>query len=114
VERYKDTSVREAAADFLRRGMRELILVGDAADVAEQIAAIVEETDLDGFNYTPFVTPGSYVDMVDLVVPELQRMGLVRTTRETGTFRERLFGPGNARLPRNHRGAQFRVAQDVR
>jgi long-chain alkane monooxygenase len=108
VERYKDTSVREAAADFIRRGMRELILVGTPAEVAEQTAAIVDETGLDGFNFTPFVTPGSYCDLVDLVVPELQRIGVMRTDRVSSTFRERIFGAGNARLPGNHPAARYR------
>jgi len=108
VERYKDTSVREAAADFIRRGMRELILVGTPAEVAEQTAAIVDETGLDGFNFTPFVTPGSYRDLVDQVVPELQRIGAMRTDRVSSTFRERIFGAGNARLPANHPAARYR------
>jgi len=109
VERYKDHSVREAAADFIRRGMRELILVGTPAEVAEQIAAIVDETGLDGFNFTPFVSPGSYLDLVDHVIPELQRIGLLRTGRQPGTFRERIFGAGHARLPPSHPGTRYRV-----
>jgi FMN-dependent oxidoreductase (nitrilotriacetate monooxygenase family) len=108
VERYKDTSVRDAAADFIRRGMRELILVGTPAEVAEQTATIVDETGLDGFNFTPFVTPGSYRDLVDQVVPELQRIGVMRTDRVPSTFRERIFGAGNARLPANHPAARYR------
>ncbi len=108
VERYKDTSVREAAADFIRRGMRELILVGTPAQIAEEIAAVVEETGLDGFNFTPFLSPGCYCDMADLVVPELQRIGLVRTDRVPGTFRQRLFGAGS-RLPDSHPAARHRV-----
>jgi FMN-dependent oxidoreductase (nitrilotriacetate monooxygenase family) len=109
VERYKDATVRDAAADFIRRGMRELILVGTPQEVAEQIGGIVDETDLDGFNYTPFVSPGSYEDLVDLVVPELQRIGLMRTERKRDTFRERLFGQGAAHLPAEHPGAGFRT-----
>jgi hypothetical protein len=73
------------------------------------VAALVEETDLDGFNYTPFVSPGSYIELADLVVPELQRAGLVRTERTVTTFRERLFGAGQARLPADHPGARFRA-----
>lgn len=114
VERYRDTSVREAAADFVRRGMRELIVVGTAAEVAEQIGTLVTDTDLDGFNYTPFVSPGSYQEWADLVVPELQRMGLMRTTRSPGTFRERLFGAGSAHLPITHPGTRFRVTAQGR
>jgi FMN-dependent oxidoreductase (nitrilotriacetate monooxygenase family) len=109
VERYKEVSVREATADFLRRGMREFILVGTPSEVADQIEELVAETDIDGFNYTPFVCPESYVDLIDQVVPELQKRGLLRESYEKGTFRERLFGPGHARLPSNHRGARFRV-----
>lgn len=108
VERYRDVSVREAVADFLRRGMRELIVTGTPRDAAEAIAAIVEETDLDGFNFTPFVSPGSYVEFAEQVVPELQRIGLVRTERALPTLRERLFGTGNARLPANHPAARYR------
>jgi FMN-dependent oxidoreductase (nitrilotriacetate monooxygenase family) len=113
VERYKDTSVREAAADFIRRGMRELIVTGTPAEVGEQIAALVEETDLDGFNFTPFVSPGSYREFGQQVVPELQRAGLVRTERSAMTFRERLFGAGNARLPEEHPGSRFRAGAPV-
>ncbi len=108
VERYKDITVREAAADFIRRGMRELILVGTPAQVAEEIAAIVDQTGLDGFNFTPFLSPGCYNDMADLVVPELQRIGLMRTARPAGTFRQRLFGAGD-RLPPCHPAARHRV-----
>jgi FMN-dependent oxidoreductase (nitrilotriacetate monooxygenase family) len=109
VERYKDVSVREAAADFIRRGMRELIVVGTPGQAAEQIAAIIEETDLDGFNFTPFVSPGSYIDLVEHVVPELQRIGLMRTERTNATFREQLFGSGNPRLSHTHPAARYRI-----
>jgi len=108
VERYKNTTVREAAADFIRRGMRELIFVGTPAQVAEEIAAVVAQTGLDGFNFTPFLSPRCYRDMADLVVPELQRIGLMRTNRQSGTFRQRLFGSGD-RLPRSHPAARHRV-----
>jgi hypothetical protein len=46
--------------------------------------------------------------MADLVVPELQRIGLVRTERRTGTFRGRLLGAGD-RLPPSHPAAPYRV-----
>ncbi|UFS60657.1 LLM class flavin-dependent oxidoreductase [Subtercola endophyticus] len=110
VERYKENTVREATADFLRNGMREFIMVGTPVEIADQIEALVEETGIDGFNYTPFVSPGSYRDLVELVVPELQRRGLMRTSYPAGTFRERLFGEGAARLPATHPGASHRTA----
>jgi FMN-dependent oxidoreductase (nitrilotriacetate monooxygenase family) len=106
VERYTDMSVRDAAADFIRRGMRELIVVGTPSEAAEQIGTIVAETGLDGFNFTPFVSPGSYLELIRDVVPELQRMGLVRTARTPSTFRERVFGAGHARVAQSHPAAR--------
>ncbi|WP_033287634.1 NtaA/DmoA family FMN-dependent monooxygenase [Amycolatopsis jejuensis] len=111
VERYKDSTVREATADFLRRGMREFILTGTPQELAEEIGRLVEDTGLDGFNYTPFVSPGSYADLVDDVIPELQKLGLVRENYGRGTFRERLFG--SAHLPADHPAAQFRPGREA-
>ncbi len=111
VERYKDVSVREAAADFIRRGMRELIVVGTPKEAAGQIAGIIEETGLDGFNFTPFVSPGSYTDLIEHVVPELQRIGLMRRERVDATFREQLFGTGSPHLPDSHPAARCRIRE---
>ena len=44
----------------------------------------------DGFNVMPPVFPGSLVDFVELVVPELQRRGLYRTRYEGTTLRANL------------------------
>jgi FMN-dependent oxidoreductase (nitrilotriacetate monooxygenase family) len=111
VERYKQNTVAEATADFLRNGMREFVLVGTATEIADQIAALVEETDIDGFNFTPYLSPSSYEELIEEVVPELRRRGLMADQRTPGTFREKLFGPGNARLPQNHPGAARRTPE---
>ena len=47
--------------------------------------------------------------MVLDVIPALQRRGLVKDSYEPGTFRERLFGAGHARLSQDHPAARFRV-----
>jgi alkanesulfonate monooxygenase len=44
----------------------------------------------DGFNVMPPVLPESLEDIVDLVIPELQRRGLFRTEYEGTTLRENL------------------------
>lgn len=111
VERYKDVKVSSAVADFLRRGMRELIVTGTGKQVAEEIADIVETTDVDGFNYTPFVSPGSYQDLINEVVPELQKMGLMRNAHSETTFRERLFTKGD-RLPSSHPAENARISTE--
>jgi long-chain alkane monooxygenase len=107
VERYRGSSAREAAADFLRYGMREFILTGTPVQVADRIEELVAETGVDGFNFTPFVSPGSYEQFIDLVLPELRRRGLAAPlNREPGTFRGRLSGED--RLPTTHPATRFR------
>ena len=46
-------------------------------------------------------------DVVDLLVPELQKRGVYKTEYRSGTLREKLFGDG-PRLPANHPGAGYR------
>jgi len=57
------------------------------------------------------VTPASYADFAELVVPELQRRGAYRKAYEPGTLRHKLFGRGD-RLPDTHPGAAHRRAAD--
>lgn len=83
------------------------IAVGDPSTVADAIEAWLDTTDADGLNLAHVVTPASYADFAEHVVPELQRRGVYRTRYEPGTLREKLFGRG-ARLPDSHRGARYR------
>ncbi|GIO15669.1 N5,N10-methylene tetrahydromethanopterin reductase [Cohnella xylanilytica] len=101
-------TVREVAEDFLKKGFRGLTVVGTPEEVADKIQHWVEEADLDGFNLEPYILPASYEDFIDLVVPVLQKRGIFKEEYEEGTFRERLFGKGSARLPDHHPGAAFR------
>ncbi len=89
-------------------GGRGPVIVGSVSEVADQLQAWVDETDIDGFNLSYAVTPGGYQDFADLVVPELQRRGVYKTDYAAGTLREKVFGPGRARLPSSHPAARFR------
>ena len=77
-------------------------IIGSPATVADEIERWVEETDCDGINLVPDNQPSGFFDFVDLVVPELQRRGRVRTHYETETLREHYFGVSHKRLPPNH------------
>jgi long-chain alkane monooxygenase len=68
----------------------------------------VAATDVDGFNLAYAVTPESFEDFVDLVVPELQRRGAYKHDYRPGTYREKLFGRG-VHLAPPHPAAQYRV-----
>lgn len=83
-------------------------VVGSASTVADELERIVAETGVDGFNLAYAVTPGTFEDVVEHVVPELQRRGVYPTEYAEGTLRQKLFGAGD-RLPADHRGAQYRV-----
>ena len=85
------------------------VAVGPPAKVADQIQEWLAETDADGLNLGHVVTPASYVDFAELVVPELQRRGVYRTAFDEGTLRQKLFGRGD-RLPPTHPGARHRHA----
>ncbi|MBT8767644.1 LLM class flavin-dependent oxidoreductase [Metapseudomonas boanensis] len=119
---YVKTNAIESAASKLRDnrltrrqlleqhalGGRYILLVGSPAQIADELEDWVAETGLDGFNLTRIVTPESYADFIDLVIPELQSRGSYKTAYAEGTLREKLFGQG-PHLPRSHKGAAFSV-----
>lgn len=87
--------------------------VGGPSQVADELQEWVAETDVDGFNLTNVITPGTFVDIADHVIPELQRRGVYKTEYTEGTLRHKLFGRG-PRLPESHRAADYRhVTQEV-
>jgi FMN-dependent oxidoreductase (nitrilotriacetate monooxygenase family) len=90
-------------------GGRGPVVVGDAREVADELQGWVADTGVDGFNLAYAVTPETFEDFVELVVPELQRRGAYKTGYAPGTLREKLYGPGRARLPASHPAARVRV-----
>jgi len=99
-------TVRDAV-EFVSRGGRGAVGVGDAAQVADELQALVEEAGIDGFNLTWVESPRTFHDVVRFLVPELQRRGVYKTRYEPGTLREKLSG-GGAYLRAPHVGASFR------
>ena len=93
----------------LELGGRYLTIVGSPQEVADELEAWIRETDIDGFNLTRTVTPESYEDFIDLVIPELQSRGSYKHDYAPGALREKLFQAG-PRLPSRHVGASYRAA----
>ncbi|KQQ40213.1 5,10-methylene tetrahydromethanopterin reductase [Duganella sp. Leaf126] len=106
-------TVREAA-QFVGLGGRGPVLVGDPRQVADQLQAWQDETGIDGFNLAFAVAHDSMRDVVELIVPELQRRGRYRSAydnhndSDSGTLRSRITG-GGARLPASHVGRQVAI-----
>ncbi|OLU22225.1 N5,N10-methylene tetrahydromethanopterin reductase [Pseudomonas sp. PA15(2017)] len=88
-------------------GGRYPVLIGSPDQVAEQLIEWIDATGLDGFNLTRIVTPQSYADFIDLVIPELQQRGRYKTAYAGGALRHKLFGQG-PRLPADHPAAAWR------
>lgn len=83
------------------------VIVGSPTTVADELERWVDVGGVDGFNFGYAVTPASFEDLVEYVVPELQRRGRAQTEYAGATLRENLTG-GGPRLPESHPAAQFR------
>ena len=77
-------------------------IVGTPSQVADELERWMDSTGIDGFNIVPIVQPGGFRDFVEMVVPELQRRGRVRTAYDGDTLRENFFGPGQRHLAADH------------
>jgi FMN-dependent oxidoreductase (nitrilotriacetate monooxygenase family) len=104
-------TVREAAK-FIGLGGRGPVLVGDPGEIADQLESWLIDTGADGFNLAFALAHESMRDVVELVVPELQRRGRYRKDYAGGTLRRQLLGRGD-RLPAQHPGSQVSIAPPV-
>ena len=99
-------TVREVA-EFGGIGGLGPVIAGSPQRVADELQSWVADTDVDGFNLAYAVTPESFSDVTDLLVPELQRRGVYKQDYAPGTLREKLFGRG-AHLRAPHPAAGYR------
>lgn len=85
---------RKYVAEQITIGGIGPVFWGTPKEVADVIEHWVDVSGVDGFNVTYAITPGSFEDVVNYVVPELQQRGLVQTEypAEQQTYREQLFG----------------------
>jgi N-acetyl-S-(2-succino)cysteine monooxygenase len=74
-----------------QRGHR--VVVGTPAEVADALELWFRGGAADGFNLMPLTFPRGLEDIVDLLIPELQRRGLFRKEYEGETLRENLGLP---------------------
>ncbi|CCH42861.1 Dibenzothiophene desulfurization enzyme A [Wickerhamomyces ciferrii] len=91
------------------------LLVGTGEEVANIIEEWVELYDIDGFNFSQSVFPESLEDIVEILIPELQKRGLFWYDYPVpnGTFRENLYQQkDHSFLPKDHPGYQYRWTKD--
>ncbi len=89
--------------------------VGTPAMVADVMQQWIDEADVDGFNIAYISNPGSFDDVVELLIPELRRRGMVWDDYAVpgGTFRENLLREPGQKTPRHdHYAATFKFEGD--
>lgn len=85
------------------------VAIGTPERVADELERWIKLADLDGFNLGYVTTPGSFEDVVDLLVPELRRRGIYSEAPEDGlTAREKVYGKGQAGLRADHTGSLYK------
>lgn len=89
-------------AEFLGIGGTGAVVVGSPQTVAAELRRWRDVADLDGFNLSYTSKPSSWIEFIDLALPELRRQELVKDgyDRTAVTLREKLYGTGqNLTLP---------------
>ncbi|HFF2585575.1 LLM class flavin-dependent oxidoreductase [Acinetobacter baumannii] len=103
----------EEIANWNSLGGNGPVLVGSAETVSDALQQWVEDTDVDGFNLAYILAHQTFADVVEFIVPELQKRGVYQTSYAQETLREKLFGAGPY-LPENHRGAKYRNLKELK
>ncbi|MGH3589076.1 MAG: NtaA/DmoA family FMN-dependent monooxygenase [Pseudonocardia sp.] len=109
VARFADKTVGDVLADWHTHGVGARPVVGTAEEIADEICALAEGADLDGFLLSPMIQPTSTTDFVESVLPILRDRGVVGRDYTAGeSLRERLTGSSGPALPASHPAAQHR------
>jgi alkanesulfonate monooxygenase SsuD/methylene tetrahydromethanopterin reductase-like flavin-dependent oxidoreductase (luciferase family) len=85
--------------------------IGSPETVADDMVRWIKEADLDGFNIGYVTTPGTFEDVVELLIPELRKRGIYPEADESGeqlTARERIYGKGQSGLRDDHPGSIYK------
>ncbi|WP_280270543.1 LLM class flavin-dependent oxidoreductase [Nocardia wallacei] len=98
-----DPTVRDLSAFFNAKYR----VVGTPESIADELADWAA-AGVDGINMISIITPGTYAEFIDHVVPVLQGRGLMKREYAPGTLREKIGGAGNPRLAEPHPAAGHR------
>lgn len=88
------------------------VAIGSPATVADEMERWIRDADLDGFNLAYVTTPGTFEEVVDLLIPELRRRGIYPELPDPSepplTSREKVFGKGQKELRADHIGNKYK------
>jgi N-acetyl-S-(2-succino)cysteine monooxygenase len=103
VARREKLTIRDLYLNIAMTSGHRLVS-GTPVDIADQLEDWFVNECCDGYNVAPPYLPGGFDDFVNLVIPHLQKRGLVRTDYEGVTLRE------NLDLPRPAARAEIKVS----
>ncbi|KAH8176739.1 luciferase-like monooxygenase domain-containing protein [Sarocladium implicatum] len=101
---------KRTVANHIKIGGLGAIVIGTAEHVADELERWVDEADVDGFNIAYALKPGTFVDVIEELLPVLRRRGLFWDDYAVpgGTYRENLYGEkGSARPRADHAAAAY-------
>ena len=98
--------------EYLILGGMNAKVVGSPKTVVDELERWVEVADVDGFNLSHITNPGSFEDIIDFVIPELQTRGLFRTEVEKKGATAREAYLASRWLLEDHPGRRFRWHAD--
>ena len=95
--------------DWMKLAAISPVVIGTPEQVADQLERWLDEGGVDGFNLIPVIQPGTLTDFVDLVVPEMQKRGRMRTVypEQPVSLRSLYREDRRARLDPEHCGARI-------
>lgn len=100
--------VGELVEHLSRPENNKLFIAGTPDVVADRLEQLIDGTGADGINLIQHLSPGTFEDFIEHVVPELQRRGRYRTAYTAGeTLRERFFGPGHSHPLADHSASRL-------
>ncbi|OCK80018.1 putative xenobiotic compound monooxygenase, DszA family [Lepidopterella palustris CBS 459.81] len=86
-------------------------VAGTASEVADEFERWVAEADVDGFNIAYAIKPGTFVDVIELLLPELRKRNLFWNDYavQGGTYRENIYmSPGQKGPLAEHVASKYR------
>jgi len=87
---------------------RQKSFIGSGEQVADQLERWLEESDTDGINLVQMVSPVSFSDFAEHVVPVLRSRGRLNNS-EAPSLRQRLFNTESAQPPADHPASRIRL-----
>lgn len=102
---------KKAIVEHLSIGALGAHTIGTPSQVADHLEHWIDEADVDGFNISYAIKPGTFVDVVELLLPELRSRGLFWEDYAVpgGTYRENFYRVQGQKGPlKEHPASKYR------